>query len=70
MKNTLSLTQGQFDHFDKKFQSGDFGSQRYGQAFFNYFQLDMLGSSVELNTLYMLDGEKAKAKIRELFAFS
>lgn len=70
MKNTLSLTQDQFDHFDKKFQDGDFSRQRYGQAFFNYFQLDKLGKSVELNTLYMLDGEKVKAKINELFTFS
>lgn len=56
-----------FTRFCKKFELGEFPSQRMGQAFYNQFGLHKMADQGYLGDLYELDGNEAFEKIRTLF---
>lgn len=62
-----SIEQAEYAVFVAKFKAGEFGNQRYGQAFFNHFNLHKMKSDTSLNRLYQLDGDDARLLINELF---
>lgn len=62
-----SIEQKKYDAFLKKFQAGDFGTQRLGQAFYNEFNLHRISDQESLCNLYAKDGQHAKNLIKSLF---
>lgn len=65
-----SIEQRKFDEFMRKFKDGKFGTQRLGQAFFNYFDLHKVDDQTSLQNLYAKDGEHAVNSIKEIFTFN
>lgn len=53
--------------FLNKHDSGDFGSQRLGQAFYNHFKLHRLSDQQLLESLYEADGRSALKIIDRIF---
>ena len=62
-----SIEQVEYEAFAQKFKAGEFGNQRYGQAFFNHFKLHKMTADVDLNRLYEMDGDDARLQIHALF---
>ena len=65
--NKTSIEKHEFQRFEKMFKSGKFGAQRYGQAFYDHFNLHKVADQRALKNLYAKDGEHAKNLIKELF---
>ena len=67
----MAIEHQTFQEFMSKFKSGHFGSQRLGQAFFNYFELHEKNAAENhrFNKLYELDGPQAQAELRKHFIF-
>jgi hypothetical protein len=66
----ITLEHRQFAIFTHKFNDGKFGTQRLGQAFYDYFKLDKLSNQAALKNLYAKDGKQAANLIMELFEFN
>lgn len=64
------IEQRKFDNFMRDFKKGKFGTQRLGQAFFNYFDLHKVDDQTSLHNLYAKDGEHAINSIKEIFTFN
>ncbi len=62
-----AVEEAEYRRFLRFFESGEFGNQRLGQAFYNHFNLHKVRDQDSLGNLYELDDDAAKAKIRELF---
>ena len=61
----------QFEIFQQHFKAGKFGLQRFGQAFYNHFDLHKMESwKDKLDTLYQQDGQTAVDTINQLFEFN
>ncbi len=69
MSNKLSLELHKYQNFRMKFNNGEFGQQRFGQAFHDYFELHKMTNSENFATIYEKDGEEAKALISQTFEF-
>ena len=69
----IELERFKFDQFLSKFNNGEYPYLRFGQAFFNHFQLHKLKFEEyqqPLCRLYEADGEIAQKLINELFIFN
>ena len=65
-----SIESAEYDVFCKKFKDGQFVAQRFGQAFYNHFNLHKLTDQHWLNDLYNVEPEEtARSMIRNLFSF-
>lgn len=68
-----SIEKKEYENFVAEFEKGTkYIGLRYGQAFYEHFQLDKIKNSLtkrRYEKLYQLDGVKAKAAIREMFVF-
>ena len=62
-----SIEQSEYTNFVVKFKAGEFGNQRYGQAFYNHFNLHKMKFDNNLQRLYELDGDDARLWIHSLF---
>lgn len=52
----IQLEQKAIADFQRRFANGDFGSQRYGQAFYDHFKLDRVSSQkAEMDKIYNVD---------------
>ena len=66
-----SIEQRKYDEFCRKFKDGKYGSHiRFGQAFYNEFNLHRIDDQASLKNLYAKDGEHAKNLIKEIFTFN
>ncbi len=63
----LSIEKRQYDKFCAEFNDKTFGTQRLGQAFYDYFKLGRMTNQDQLSNLYAKDGEAAKAAILAIF---
>ena len=66
---TMSIEGAKWAEFCKAYKSKEYGDQRIGQAFYNYFNLHKMSNQDALKGLYETDGDKAMSLIRELFDF-
>ena len=70
-KSKLQLEKRAYQQFQRDFNAGKFGSQRFGQAFYDNFKLHRVISQQDrLHHLYQMDGEAAKREIGEIFKFN
>ena len=65
-----SIEKREYDNFCRKFNKGAFGTQRFGQAFFNHFNLHKVEDQASLKNLYAKDGDHAKNLINEIFCIA
>lgn len=65
----MSLEKEAYVKFKRKFDSGEYKNQRFGQAFYNEFQLHKMKDQKSLKDLYELDGFLAENMINSLFTF-
>lgn len=65
-----TVEKAEFDNFQKKWQNGDYKWLRYGQAFYNHFNLGRMADQDSLKGLYERDGIVAEKLIHELFEMS
>lgn len=65
--NKPSIEKYAFQVFNRKFKAGKFGSQRYGQAFYDYFKLHKLVDQESLKNLYAKDEVQARNLVKEIF---
>lgn len=70
MSAKMSLELKKFEEFNRKFDKGDCGTQRYGQAFHGFFKLDKITDQTVLKNLYAKDGQHARNLVKELFEFN
>lgn len=66
----MHIEKAYFDQFMRSFKRGEFGTQRLGQAFFDYFSLYKMKETQALCALHEADGEEAMRIIDELFDMS
>lgn len=66
---TMSIESAKWQDFCKRYKENEYGDQRIGQAFYNYFNLHKMSNQDALRGLYETDGDKAMSLIRELFDF-
>jgi len=66
----MELEQFRLGEFRNLWFKGQFGNQRYGQAFYNYFNLHKLADQVGLRNMYELDGDAARKVIGQVFRFN
>lgn len=64
----MSIEKKAFDVFNEKFKAGEFGTQRFGQAFFDYFKLEKMNNTHLTNAIYNADLKTAKELIKENFS--
>lgn len=61
---TLTFSNSMVQRFWEAWTAGDYRNQRVGQAFYNHFNMHKVsGDKLELNKLYELDGQAARAWI-------
>lgn len=65
----MQIEKAQYLIFMKRFKEGDYKYLRYGQAFYNHFNLHKLTNQNVLCDLYEKDGEYAMKCIHDLFEF-
>ena len=65
-----SIEKREYDEFCRKFKDGKCGNQRFGQAFYNEFNLHRIHDQDSLKNLYAKDGEQAKNLIKQIFTFN
>lgn len=63
----MSIERRRYDTFLGLFKEGKFGTQRLGQAFYDYFKLDRMKDQSKVSGIYARDGEAAKAYIEGVF---
>lgn len=63
----LSIEKAAYAVFCEKFDNGEFGTQRFGQAFFDTFKLHRLSDQSQVEKIYVRDRQEAKALIEGLF---
>lgn len=63
----MSIERRRYDNFISQFKDGKFGSQRFGQAFYDHFKLDRMKDQSKVCGIYARDGEAAKAYIEGVF---
>lgn len=63
----LEIESTAYDEFLTLWNQGTFERQRFGQAFYNYFNLHRLTDQALLYGLYEADGEKALVVISRIF---
>lgn len=64
----MDIEEAEYQKFQDQFYNGDFGSQRFGQAFYNYFELHKLTDQDQFIGIYEeRDSVKAKELILRLF---
>ena len=56
-------------YFLKEYKNGKYPNQRFGQAFYNYFNLHKVSDQSQFKNLYELDGDNAKIFIYNNFSF-
>lgn len=56
-----------YTEFVVKFGRGEFGDQRFGQAFYNHFDLHKMSEQTKLGALYERDGAEARRLIFLIF---
>ena len=66
----LTIEKRQYEIFCAKFDKGEFGTQRFGQAFYDYFKLFRMVNQSALNNIYAKDGNHAKNSIQQIFEFT
>jgi hypothetical protein len=67
MSNKMSLEKDAYLKFRRKFDGGEYKLQRFGQAFYNTFNLHRLSNQAVLRGLYELNGTDAERMIEEIF---
>lgn len=65
----MSIESAKWADFCTRYKASEYGGQRIGQAFYNYFNLHKMSNQDALKGLYETDGDKAMSLIRELFDF-
>lgn len=64
MSNKMMFPVSKVIEFEKRFKSGEYGLQRYGQAFYDFMQLDKCQAErFFCDTLYTVDGLTAKRMV-------
>lgn len=64
----ISIEAKEWDNFIEQWSTPErHRNLRFGQAFYNYFNLFKMKQTPELEMLYNLDGWKAEKMIREMF---
>lgn len=63
----MSINAAWFKTFRMMFSSGYFHNQRFGQAFFNHFNLHIMSNQDQFKDLYELNEDEAMVLINELF---
>lgn len=64
----MSIEQHEYNNFLKQWKEPSWHRNlRFGQAFYNYFNLFKMKQTPELEMLYNLDGVEAEKMIREMF---
>ncbi|AOS37828.1 MULTISPECIES: hypothetical protein [Pseudomonas] len=63
----LEIECATYNDFLSLWDQGTFDRQRFGQAFYNYFQLHKLDDQSYLSGLHEADGKKARAVISRVF---
>lgn len=64
----MSIEQQEYNNFLKQWNEPSWHRNlRFGQAFYNHFNLFKMKQTPELEMLYNLDGWKAEKMIREMF---
>lgn len=67
----IMIEEATYREFKKSFGNGNFGRQRFGQAFFDYFKLDRLKNKEQFDKLYNEPSTSvAVSMIRSLFHFN
>ena len=69
-KGKLQLERSAYQNFQRLFNRDGFGTQRYGQAFYDHFKLGRLVDQTQLKNVYEKDGDHAKRLISEIFKFN
>ena len=61
----MYVSKSMYQVFCQKFNGGEFGTQRFGQAFFNYFNLHKLSekSRAPFDAIYQMEDRWAKPAI-------
>lgn len=68
VKMKMSIEQHEYNNFLKQWNEPSWHRNlRFGQAFYNYFNLFKMKQTPELEMLYNLDGVEAEKMIREMF---
>lgn len=65
--NKMSIEKAEYERFCAHYRLGRYVAQRFGQAFYNHFDLVKVNDRSIFRDLYQLDGDEAKALIDELF---
>ena len=66
----FSIEAAEYKNFQRLWADNRYKGCRYGQAFFNHFDLHKMSNPDDkfaLDRLYEMDGERAKAEIQRLF---
>lgn len=67
----ITISETGYSKFKQEFGQGKFGSQRLGQAFFNYFDLEKMDHRGRFDSLYNSTDPLATVRfIRQNFTFS
>lgn len=66
----LQLERQAYNDFCALWADGEFPHLRYGQAFYNHFNLHKLNNQDQLLNLYEKDGDAAKKVINQVFCFN
>lgn len=69
IQEKISIELQAFNEFSEKFKNGEFGTQRYGQAFHDTFSLDKMNNKELVNSIYYSDDETSKSLIKMTFNF-
>lgn len=67
---TYSMEYSAYVKFQENFSSGQYGTQRYGQAFCDHFKLYKMSDKKLVDHLYQLDGAPARLAIQQAFVFN
>lgn len=62
----IEIEAAEYNIFQEKFKNNNYAGLRYGQAFYNHFNLHKMADTV-MDKLYELDGDAAVVYISEHF---
>lgn len=63
----LSIQKRHYVTFENQYSQGAYGTQRFGEAFYQHFNLARLKDQSKVGNLFAKDGEIAKANILAIF---
>ncbi len=66
----MNLERREYNEFSELWFSGQLTHLRYGQAFYNHFNLHKVNNQKQFGDLYELDGEEARRAIHQIFKFN